>query len=345
MYLHRLSVCMGLASMLLFGCGGSGSSGPGSPPKGVGGLAGSGAPIVEGKITVFDANGSTISDNIASSKLGEWKLDISTTDKTQHPYPWVVKGEANGVPTVWSIVFENDIGATNQAVNINPFTTAALVMSGINVGDGKLDAADIASLKTQTQSAIASVGARLTTVLSSALAKMPSPPTGNVFELLRTTPFWGNSTGLDAVLDAVPVRFTADGKITFQVSALSASVTIDTAAPQTVEQQLTTAKNTIDAAVTTAGALLQTPPTLLAFDVQSSWGSATDTWAGFTGAATLLATKDYGKSPVIKLTSKGFPAAGWWGASAIYDKATGEITLTLPDWTSVPRGGNAFSWL
>ncbi len=338
MYLHRLSVCMGLASMLLFGCGGSGSSGPVSPPKGVGGLAGSGAPIVEGKITVFDANGSTISDNIASSKLGEWKLDISTTDKTQHPYPWVVKGEANGVPTVWSIVFENDIGATNQAVNINPFTTAALVMSGINVGDGKLDAADIASLKTQTQSAIASVGARLTTVLSSALAKMPSPPTGNVFELLRTTPFWGNSTGLDAVLDAVPVRFTADGKITFQVTALSASVTIDKAAPQTVEQQLITAKNTIDAAVTTAGALLQTPPTLLAFDVQSSWGSATDTWAGFTGAATLLATKDYGKSPVIKLTSKGFPAAGWWGASAIYDKATGEITLTLPDWTSVPRG-------
>ena len=338
MYFHRLSVCMGLASMLLFGCGGSGSSGPESPSQGVGGLAGSGAPIVEGQITAYNANGTLISTT-PSSKLGAWKLDLSSTDKTQHPYPWLVKGEATGVPTVWSIVFENDIGAKSQAVNINPFTTAALVMAGVKIGDGKLDAADIASLKTQTQSTIASAGDRLSTVLSSALAKMPTPPAGNVFELLRTTPFWGNSTGLDAVLDAVPVRFSADGKITFQVSALNASVTIDTTATQTIDQQVTAAKKTIDDAVATAGELLQTPPTLLAFDVQSSWGSATDTWAGFTGAATLLATKEYGKSPVIKLTSKGFPAAGWWGASAIYDKATGEITLTLPEWTSVSRGG------
>ncbi len=339
MYFHRVSICMGLASMLLFGCGGSGSSGPESPSRGVGGLAGSGAPIVEGQITVYNANGVVISTT-PSSKLGEWKLDLSSTDKTKHPYPWLVKGEATGVPTVWSIVFENDIGAKSQAVNINPFTTAALVMAGVKVGDGTLDAADIASLKLQTQNTIAGAGARLSTVLSSALAKMPTPPpAGNVFELLRTAPFWGNSTGLDAVLDAMPVRFTADGKITFQVSALNASVTIDTTATQTIEQQVTAGKKIIDDAVTTAGELLQTPPTLLAFDVQSSWGSATDTWAGFTGAATLLATKEYGKSPVIKLTSKGFPAAGWWGASAIYDKASGEITLTLPEWTRVSRGG------
>jgi GH18 family chitinase len=329
---------MGLSSMLLFGCGGSGSSGPTSPPKGVGGLAGSGAPIVEGQITVYNANGAVISTT-PSSKLGEWKLDLSSIDKTQHPYPWLVKGEATGVPTVWSIVFANDIGATNQAVNINPFTTASLVMAGVQLGDGTLDAADIAALKTQTQSTIASTGARLSTILSSALAKMPTPLSGNIFEQLRTTPFWGNSTGFDAVLDAMPVRFTADGKITFQVSALNAAVTIDTAAAQTLEQQVTAAKNTIDTAVTTAGALLQTPPTLLAFDVQSSWGSAADSWAGFTGAATVLATKNYGKSPVIKLTSKGFPGAGWWGASAIYDKVTGEITLTLPEWTDVSRGG------
>jgi GH18 family chitinase len=329
---------MGLSSMLLFGCGGSGSSGPTSPPKGVGGLAGSGAPIVEGQITVYNANGAVISTT-PSSKLGEWKLDLSSIDKTQHPYPWLVKGEATGVPTVWSIVFENDIGATNQAVNINPFTTAALVMAGVKVGDDTLDAADIAALKTQTQSTIVSTGARLSTILSSALAKMPTPLSGNIFEQLRTTPFWGNSTGLDAVLDAMPVRFTADGKITLQVSALNAAVTIDTAAAQTLEQQVTDAKITMDAAVTTAGALLQTPPTLLAFDVQSSWGSAADSWAGFTGAATVLATKDYGKSPVIKLTSKGFPGAGWWGASAIYDKGTGEITLTLPEWTNMSRGG------
>jgi len=337
-YFHRLSVCMGLSSMLLFGCGGSGSSGPTSPPKGVGGLAGSGAPIVEGQITVYNANGAVISTT-PSSKLGEWKLDLSSIDKTQHPYPWLVKGEATGVPTVWSIVFANDIGATNQAVNINPFTTASLVMAGVQLGDGTLDAADIAVLKTQTQNTIANTGARLTTILSSAFTNLPSPQSGNVFEQLRTTPFWGNSTGLDAVLDAIPVRFTADGKITFQVSALNASVTIDTAATQTIEQQVNAAKNTIDAAVDTAGALLKTPPTLLAFDVQSSWGSATDNWAGFTGAATLLATKNYGRSPVIKLTSKGFPSAGWWGTSAIYDKATGEITLTLPEWTSVSRGG------
>ncbi|MFY8054737.1 MAG: glycosyl hydrolase family 18 protein, partial [Limnohabitans sp.] len=304
----------------------------------MGGLAGSGAPIVEGQITVYNANGAVISTT-PSSKLGEWKLDLSSIDKTQHPYPWLVKAEATGVPTVWSIVFENDVGATDQAVNINPFTTAALVMAGVKVGDGTLDAADIAALKAQTQSNIANTGASLSTILSSALAKMPTPQSGNIFEKLRTTPFWGNSTGLDAVLDAVPVRFTADGKITFQVSALNASVTIDTASSQTLEQQVTAAKNTMDAAVTTAGALLQTPPTLLAFDVQSSWGSATDTWGGFTGAATLMATKDYGKSPVIKLTSKGFPGAGWWGASAIYDKTSGEITLTLPEWTSVSRGG------
>ena len=91
MNFHRLSVCMGLASMLLFGCGGSGSSGPTSPPQGVGGLAGSGAPIVEGQITAYNANGGVISTT-ATSKLGEWKLDLSATDKTQHPYPWLVKG-------------------------------------------------------------------------------------------------------------------------------------------------------------------------------------------------------------------------------------------------------------
>lgn len=337
MNFHRLSVCMGLASMLLFGCGGSGSSGPTSPPQGVGGLAGSGAPIVEGQITAYNANGGVISTT-ATSKLGEWKLDLSATDKTQHPYPWLVKGEATGVPTVWSIVFENDIGAKDQAVNINPFTTATLVMAGVNVADGTLDTADVAALKTQTKNTIANTGAQLTTILSSALAKLPTPQSGNVFERLRTTPFWGNSTGLDAVLDAVPVRFTTDGKITFQVSALNASVTIDTTARQNIEQQLTSAKTTIEDAVAKAGEQLQTPPALLAFDVQSSWGSATDTWAGFTGAATIYATKAYGKSPVIKFTSKGFPAAGWWGASAIYDKASGEITLTLPEWASVARG-------
>lgn len=338
MRFHRMSVCLSLAAALLAGCGGSSSSGPESPSSGVGGLAGHGAPIVEGKISVFDANGAPVSTGF-STKLGEWKLELNGTEKEKNPFPWVIKGEGAGVPTVWSIVFENEVGVTGKSININPFTTAALVVAGVKIGDGKLDPADLSSLKTQTQSSISAAGEKLTSILASVLVKMPSPPpSGNIFELLRTTPFWGNATGLDAVLDTVPVRVTEDGKINIQVPTLSASVTLDTASTQPVEQQVTAAKTKIDEAVKTAGTLLENPPSLLAFDVQSSWGSAADSWAGFTGAATFLATKDYGNSPVIKFNGKGFPAAGWWGATAIYDKATGEITLTLPEWTKLSRG-------
>lgn len=335
--LHKLLWASFLAG-LLTACGGGGGSGPANSPQGISGLAGYGAPIVEGSVSVFDANGAEVK-RINTSKQGDWTFDIADADKTAHPFPWVIKGQGVGVPTVWGIVFETDIGVKNQSVNVNPFTSATLAFVGVNIGDGALDPADLAVLKNQSPNTISLAGSQLSSVVESALQKLPDPPpSGNIFEMLRTTPFWGTSTGLDAVLDNVPIRVATDGKITLQVPALSVSVTIDPASAAGAAPQIASARQTIAAAVTTSGNLLQTPPTLLAFDVQSSWGSATDSWAGFTGAATLLATKDYGKSPVIKLTSKGFPAAGWWGASASYDATTGGITLTLPEYTSIATG-------
>lgn len=323
---------------LVTACGGSGGNGPINPPKGISGLASYGAPIVEGTVSVIDVNGIVVRQ-FNTSKQGDWTFEITDDDKTAHPFPWVIKGEGVGVPTVWGIVFESDIGVKDQSVNVNPFTSATLALVGVNIGDGTLDPTDLSALKNQSPDTIRLAGSQLTSVIESALQKLPDPPPkGNIFEMLRTTPFWGTSTGLDAVLDNVPIRLSSDNKITLQVPALSVAVTIDPLSKAGVESQIASTSQTIGAAVTTSGNLLQTPPALLAFDVQSSWGSATDSWAGFTGAATLVATKDYGKSPVIKLTSKGFPAAGWWGASASYDATTGDITLTLPEYTNVVAG-------
>lgn len=184
MYIHRLGIAGVTAIFLvLTGCWSGDTLGPTSPAQGVGGLVGYGAPIVEGRVTVLDANGAPV-NSMQTSKQGEWKFELKGDEKDTHPYPWLLKGEATGVPTVWSIVFENEVGDTTQSVNINPFTTATLVLAGVKVGDGTLDASDLASLKMQTQNSIATTGQKLTSILVNVLAKLPSPPpNGNVFEL------------------------------------------------------------------------------------------------------------------------------------------------------------------
>ena len=346
-HLHVLRDCSFQRAVLagvvaaLVGCGGGGDgdvSGPTSTPEAIAGLAAHGAPIVEGVITVYDVKGAIVSTQ-TSTALGAWSLSVSKADEAAHPFPWIIKGQAAGAPTVWSIVFADDIGATGQSVNLNPFTAAVLAAVGINIGDGTLDASDLLALKSQTSTTFAAAGSVLSGTLTEAFAKMPSAPQGNVFEKMRTTPFWGTSIGLDAVLDSVVVQVATDGKINIAVPAISASFMLDPAATSSLPSQVVAAKATIVAAVNTSGELLGRPPTLIAFDTQSSWGTATDSWAGFTGAATVLPAKDYGTSAVIKFKSKGFPAAGWLGTSASYDSATSELTLTLPAWTTVAMGG------
>ena len=331
-------------TLALTGCGGGGSSaGPSSQSGGVitnptvAGLAAHGAPIAEGTITIYDATGATVNTQ-TTTPLGAWTLSVSDSLKTSHPFPWLIKGEAAGLPIVWSIAFESDVGASGQSVNINPFTTATLVAAGVNVGDGTADAADMAVLSKITLAEISKVGETLSSVLSSAFEKLPQPPTGNVFEQLRSTPFYATSTGLDAVLDNVPIRVQADGKINITVPTIGTAISIDSKSNTPIATQATTAKTTVDSAVEVSGALLQVPPTLVAFDTQTSWGSTTDSWAGFTGAATVLSTKNYPKNTVIKFVSKKFPAAGWWGATAMSDATTGEISLTIPEWTSLTKG-------
>lgn len=323
-------------ALSLMGCGGGGgtTAGPSSSSGGVEGLAAYGAPVVEGTITVYDVNGVVVSTH-QTSEFGAWSLTDADAVKVSHPFPWVIKGEGVGVPTVWSIAFENDIGAVGQSVNINPFTAATLAAVGVNIGDGQLDEADLIVLKNQTQVTITAAGNILSGVLADAFAKMPSTPAGNVFEQMRSTPFWATSTGLDQVLDNVSIRIEANGNISIRVPAIGVSVSID---PALLSAQAEAAKILIKTGVDIAGELLSAPPTLVAFDTQSSWGTASDLWAGFTGAATIVSAKDYGKSPVIKFTSKTFPSAGWWGTSAIYNSQTGEMTLTLPEYASITKG-------
>lgn len=320
----------------LMGCGGGSgaTAGPSSAAGGVAGIAAYGAPIVNGTITVYDVNGATVTTK-ETLEFGEWSLTITDSFKASHPFPWVIKGEGKDVPTVWSIAFEKDVGAVGQSINVNPFTSALLAAVGVNIGDGQLDEQDLSVLKTQTLESIAAAGSTLSDVLTDAFAKMPSNPQGNVFEKMRSTPFWATSTGLDQVLDNVPIQIEASGKIRIRIPSIGVDVNLD---PASLSGQAVAAKSKIQEAVANAGALLSAPPTLVAFDTQSSWGSAKDSWAGFTGAATIVAVKDYGKAPVIKFTSKDFPSAAWWGTSALYNKTTGEMTLSLPDYSAITKG-------
>jgi GH18 family chitinase len=204
------------------------------------------------------------------------------------------------------------------------------------VGDGTLDASDLARLRTLTVEDIDAASSQLADLLGPLLELLPDTSvhqySDNIGEALRSEPFWATGTGLDLVLDRVQFKLDVNGSLTVSVAGSSASITIDPA--QNVANQLANAKSTFQTAVLDAKEALQLPPTMLAFDTQSSWGTAADSWAGFTGAATILPTKSYASPTIITFTSQALPAAGWWNVSASKDSGTGVYTLKLPEWSA-----------
>ena len=336
----RLVAC--LLTTLLVACGGSGAgvevNGPVSPSNGIGGLAALGAPIAEGEITVYDSNGMLVTQPFATTKLGEWSLVVSKTEVTNHPFPWLIKAAEQGGRMVWTYAHETDIGAHAQSVNANPFTTAVLEMSGVDVGDGTLDAEDIDALSKLTKSRIEKAELELSSVLKGAVNKIAPTISGNAAGMIRTESFWGNGTGLDALLDKIQIHTGADGKIDIYIPALNISVTIDTRTDVPLNQQLSQAKQVIDDAVEAQGNQLTIPPSLVVFESQSSWGEKTNTWAGVIGAISILPTKDFPKAAVFEIKVPDLELISSWGASTSYNKTTQVLTVTMPEWKPLNKG-------
>lgn len=307
----------------------------------VGGLVATGAPVPSGVVTIFNASGGQVA-TVPSGALGEWSLSVDDAIRLANPFPWLVKGEAPGVAPVYSIAFESDIGKSGSAVNLNPATSALLAMSGMDLSDGAFNANDLALARGLTKERLIKTGEQLSAQVASVIGRLPGGVvSSNVFLDLLNQPFWGTSTGLDAVLDAVGIKLESGGKVVLSVPAIGVSATFSA---DMTAGEYTAQKKVFDDAVTSRGDALARPPTLLAFDAQASWGGSADLWAGFTGAGSIVATRDYGRGAVIEFTLKDFPASGWWNVAALVNPASGKYSLTLPEWSGPLSAGRVYSF-
>ena len=86
-------------------------------------------------------------------------------------------------------------------------------------------------------------------------------------------------------------------------------------------------------------ATLPAPVPQVIVSASSAWGTATDSWAGYSGQLNIWVPNSITGSWTLKFQSaelgKAVSPAAFWNATATYDPATSTFTLASPAW-----GGN-----
>jgi hypothetical protein len=207
-HLHILKWLLSLlaATFLLAGCGG-GSSG-GSSSTAISGTVATGA-AVTGTIDLVDAAGVTKQATIGTN-------GAFTIDTTGLSAPFILRATGNGA-YAGTVLFSMADGVTG-VFNITPLTTLALELvrqgwSGTPPADltglfsnwnADIDPADLAAMQAAILEAQAVINANLASQFQA------NGLTAATYDFLRTA-FTPNSTGIDALLDAIELAISGSG--------------------------------------------------------------------------------------------------------------------------------------
>ncbi len=346
-----------IIAALLAGCGHSSQSAEESASNGstntaatttLSGVASHGDPLAGASVTVLDASGAVLG-TASTSADGSYALTTQTAFKTPLSVQVI---SADGSLAYQAIAFATP--GTSSTINVNPISnllaTAELNSVGANISSATFgNFASYAGQLTATghEQAIQSINAILLPIAQqiaqsdTTLAAALSASNNQVATALLAQPITGLAhTGLDNLLDQLQIGRTGNGQAQISLSAAPSQAPMVVPLSSIAELVASASTNTAQAktiATAAASQLTQPPPTVI-LSAASSWGSASDSWAGYTGALALWLPSQVsgGWSLSFQSATLGKQAAvtSFWGAKAAFDPTTNTFTLSNQPYNS-----------
>jgi hypothetical protein len=332
----NLSSVLLLGALILTGCGGGGggngvSTGNtnGIPVAGnnVFGTAATGAAMAGGAFVVTKLDGSQVANGIVDNN-GFYQLHL---EPSLAPYIIAV---THGSNTFQSIILDTDLkaigadGTVGSNINVTPLTD---MITRIAVNQAGNNATNISVARTAAAEAVFQAISPLIGsfgVSTSALG-------------LITGGFAPTVDAVDHLLDAISTSCT-EKSCTIKLASSQAQSIAAASAPLVVDTSTVSAAASSAAMVSTAlnktevkTAIANTAPVVLVVKAVSSWGSDSDSWAGYTGQILVynFTNQSIDGGAKIQFDSSTLNAKGWWNVST--SSTNGSFDLQLPSWGNI----------
>lgn len=317
---------------MLVGCGGGGGNGISSgnlngvvaAGNNVFGTAATGAPMAGGLFVVTKLDGTEVANGTVDNN-GFYQLRL---EPNQAPFVISVTHSGN---TYQSILVESDLQAaavTGANINVTPLTD---VITRIALNQSGNNPAGISSARAGAAEAVFQAISPLIGTFNISTSALG----------LITSGFVPTVDAMDRLLDAISTSCTekscaiklASTQAQF-IAAGNASLSIDTSNVSAAS----TSASVISAALSKSEvktAIANTAPVVLVIKAVSSWGSISDSWAGYTGQLLVynFTNQSIDGGTKIQFESKLLNAKGWWNVSTA--STNGSFDLQLPSWGSI----------
>ncbi len=317
-------------TLVLLGCGGGGGSNTAqyrtSGSNNVLAVAAAGAPLANVPFTITKLDGTFVTSGTVGNDAA------LQAQLTSDGAPYLITVTDTGVsPTVsyTNLVLASDFGSAGTAsLNVTPLSTIVtnIVLNTPNYAT--LTAADLATVRSQAADAVHSAIRPLMTA-----AGVTGVSSGAD---MLTKLFTPTSDPFDKVLDAISVSCAPSNcSITpnsAQASSSTGTLQISTTSVAAAQSSATIVKSILS---TNSSIMLSSAPVVVVVSADSSWGSASDSWAGYSGKIAVYNFTDSAIPGDAKLyfESSKLQANGFWNATASVGNS--KYLLTLPDWASL----------
>ena len=332
------AVVLGLA---LSGCGGGGSgngnaTGPGddppvtpAPSNNFGAVAATGGPLANVPFRITQLNGTEL---LAGQVNNQAHIDVLLDLKQ---VPFLVEVTDTGVTpakTYQSLVLPSDVVDGKVALNVTPLST--LVWQVVN--NSRSADTTPSALQSLRNDAADAVLLAISPLLSAAGANIPSGAA------LLSKVFVPLSDPFDKVLDSLWVDCNpSDKTCTLQPvsgsirSQLSPALVVDTSSLAKAQASAQKIQTQLAALPELKTRLFDKTPVVV-FSVESQWGTARDSWAGYTGKFAIYNFSDQALDGAAQLyfESQQLKAQGFWGVTP--NVQAPRYAFTLPQWVSIP---------
>lgn len=316
-----------LSVLLLSACtGGGGTDFTPTSGNNLGAIAASGAPLPNVPFTITRLDGTIlVTGTVATDAY--LQATVSASDA-----PFVVKVTDTGVtPNVdyENLVLPSDFDTGSGLVNLNVTPISTIVTKVVKGQLGNLSKASATDLIVQRSAAADAVKSALQPLLDAAGVQVASG-----LDLIKKV-FIPVSDPLDKVLDTIQVDCgtTTNTCTITPSSAKAASTTSALTINTTTVAAANTSAATVKMSLTNVKTdMMASAPVVVVFGSGGSWGTANDSWAGYTGKFTIYNFTDQainGGSTLYFESSK-LKQNGFWDVSA--NVANSKFLLTLPSW-------------
>jgi Cellulose binding domain len=336
--LAKLSIAA--TCLVLVACGGGGANNTFTPigNNTMGAVAATGAPLPNVPYTITKvADGTVISGTVGADAY--LQAEVKKTDA-----PFIVQVTDTGVTpsvTYENLVLPSDFGSDGKAsLNVTPISTIVTRIVRGQLGDlSKTTETELNQTRTDAANA---VKAALQPLLDAAGVTATSGTD------LITKPFTPVSDPLDKVLDTIKVDCTSGTTCTITPTSAKAANAASTGGVMAISTNSVSAANasatTVQAKLadeTIKTAMQSTAPVVVVFGSGGAWGSASDSWAGYTGKFTIYNFTDQAIDGGTQLyfESSKLKQNGFWDVAA--SVSDGKFLLTLPSWGNIAPKKNA----